>query len=152
MPDYKNPAGVTPQLCGFTRHTFLGKTHLAGLTLRSLVLAALLMSTSALAQNQNAIPTDLNEATVAQLQAKMASGNLTSEGLTQYYITRILALDQKGPGVNSVIELNPNALAIARQMDALRRHGRLWGRSRGRRAKPMKGSRSRFVKPRRSFS
>jgi amidase len=69
----------------------------------------------------------LEEATVAQLQAAMASGRLTSEGLTRQYIARILAFDQDGPGVNSVMELNPDALAMARHADALRRQGRVLG-------------------------
>ena len=67
------------------------------------------------------------EATVAQLQAAMRSGSLTSEQLTRAYIGRILELDQKGPGVNSVIELNPAALDMARNADALRRQGRWLG-------------------------
>ena len=67
------------------------------------------------------------EATVAQLQAAMASGNLTSEQLTRAYIARIFALDQGGPGVNAVIELNPDAIAMAQQADALRRKGRVLG-------------------------
>ena len=79
----------------------------------TLVFAALLLSALAAAQTQNSIPTQHNEATIAQLQADMASGKLTSEGLTQEYISRILALDQSGPGVNSVIELNPDALVTA---------------------------------------
>jgi amidase len=65
--------------------------------------------------------------TVAQLQAEMAAGRLTSEALTREYIARILTLDQDGPGVNAVMELNPDALAWARRADALRRHGRLLG-------------------------
>ena len=70
------------------------------------------------------------EATVAQLQAQMAAGRLTSEQLTQAYIQRIQQFDQATPGnlgVNALIELNPDALAIARQMDALRRKGKLLG-------------------------
>jgi amidase len=67
------------------------------------------------------------EATVAQLQAEMASGRLTSEALTREYIARILAFDQDGPGVNSVMELNPDALAMARQADAWRRRGKVLG-------------------------
>ncbi len=94
---------------------------------RVLVLAALLMPNLAAGQNQNAIPTGHNEATVAQLQAEMASGKLTSEQLTREYIARILALDQGGPGVNSIIQINPDALTIAKQMDALRRHGTVLG-------------------------
>jgi amidase len=93
--------------------------------MRTILFAALLLPP--LAAAQNAIPTQHNEATVAELQAQMTAGNLTSEQLTQFYITRILALDQSGPGVNSVIELNPDAITIAKQMDALRRRGVVLG-------------------------
>src|SRR5947207_10458548 len=92
----------------------------------SLFLAALLVSTLA-AQNEHAVPDRFNEATVAQLQAEMASGHVTSEELTKYYLTRIIALDQSGPGVNSVIEVNPDALVMARNADMLRRHGTVLG-------------------------
>ncbi len=73
------------------------------------------------------IPTKHNEATVAQLQAEMASGKLTSVDLTREYIARIRALDQSGPGVNAVIELNPDALGMARVADQLRRQGKVLG-------------------------
>src|SRR5439155_24163075 len=72
-------------------------------------------------------PTNLNEKTVAQLQAMMASGQLTSVQLTQYYIDRINQLDQNGPGVNAVIELNPDALAIAQNADSMRAKGKVLG-------------------------
>src|SRR5690349_22457940 len=85
-----------------------------------LLLASLLVSAVAA---QNSAPTQLNEATVAQLQAQMASGALSSQQLTQYYIDRISALDQNGPGVNAVIELNPEALAMARNADQARKRG-----------------------------
>lgn len=91
------------------------------------LICTLLLATLAAAQNPNSIPTDHNEATVAQLQAEMASGKLTSDQLTREYISRIQALDQSGPGVNAIIELNPDALTIARQMDALRRQGKVLG-------------------------
>jgi amidase len=93
--------------------------------IRILLLAALLAPASASAQSdaQKDIPTRHNEATVAELQAEMASGALTSVELTQEYIARIIALDKNGPGVNSVIELNPDALAMARNADAMRRRG-----------------------------
>jgi len=73
------------------------------------------------------IPTRHNEATVAQLQKEMSQGTLTSVQLTKEYISRILALDQSGPGVNAVIELNPDALDMARNADQLRRHGIVLG-------------------------
>jgi amidase len=67
------------------------------------------------------------EATVAQLQAEMAAGRLTSEKLTRAYIERIHDLDSTGPGVNSIMELNPDALAMARRADELRREGKVLG-------------------------
>jgi amidase len=82
---------------------------------------ALLATLSALAQQSKH-----NEETVAQLQAEMASGKLNSVSLTNFYINRILTLDQKG-GVNSVIELNPDALSMARNADNLRRRGKVLG-------------------------
>src|SRR5437588_630481 len=96
--------------------------------IRTLLLVALLaLPLTATARNNNSpnIPTDHNEETVAQLQAEMASGKLTSVELTNYYINRILALDQNG--VNSVIELNPDALAMAQNADQLRARGRILG-------------------------
>lgn len=70
---------------------------------------------------------DFVEATVAQLQAEMASHKITSEQLTRDYLARIAALDQNGPGVNAIIELNPDAIAMARNADALRRKGTVLG-------------------------
>src|SRR5215467_11012382 len=92
----------------------------------SLFIAAMLASTLA-AQNQNAIPNKFNEVPVAQLQAAMSSGHLTSEELTKYYLTRIIGLDQNGPGVNAVIEVNPDALVMAKNADMLRRRGIVLG-------------------------
>ena len=100
---------------------------------RILLLAALLALPLAAAndatQNNESpyVPTQHNEATVAQLQAEMAAGTLTSEALTKEYIARIIALDQNGPGVNAVIELNPDALEMARHADKLRKHGIVLG-------------------------
>jgi hypothetical protein len=72
---------------------------------------------SAQAGREDGVPTQFNEATVAQLQAAMASGQLTSVKLTEFYLARIKALDQGPEGVNSIIELNPDALAMAQQAD-----------------------------------
>jgi len=104
---------------------------------RKLLFASLLVFPLVLANGSNPgrsrtaddedVPTRHNEATVAQLQKEMASGELTSEELTREYIQRIIALDQNGPGLNSVIELNPDALALARQADEMRRRGHVLG-------------------------
>jgi amidase len=93
-------------------------------------IATVLASGWAIAENtdsEDSAPSHFNEATVADLQAKMAAGTVTSEQLTKYYLHRILKLDQSGPGVNSVIELNPEAIGIAEQMDDLRMRGKVLG-------------------------
>ena len=66
-------------------------------------------------------PFELDEITVAELQAAMQSGKYTSRSITQKYLDRIAAIDRNGPALNSVIELNPDALAIADAMDAERK-------------------------------
>jgi amidase len=60
------------------------------------------------------------EATVAGLQASMASGEVTSRALTEAYLARIEAID---PGLHSVLEINPDAPEIAERMDQERRSG-----------------------------
>lgn len=64
---------------------------------------------------------ELEEATIPQLQAAMHSGRETAESLARKYLQRIESLDRHGPKLNSVIELNPDALAIARELDAERK-------------------------------
>jgi amidase len=71
------------------------------------------------------------EASVADLQAAMISGKLTSKQLTQMYLDRIAAFDRRGPKINSIIELNPDALAIAAASDAARKAGRFAGAMHG---------------------
>ncbi len=66
-------------------------------------------------------PFDLEEATVADLQKRLQSGELTARSLAEKYLARIDALDKRGPRLNSVIELNPDALSIADSLDAERK-------------------------------
>src|SRR5262249_10691689 len=70
-----------------------------------------------------AAPSDLNEMTIAQMHAAMAAGTLQSIDLVNFYLTRIQTLDQKGPTVNSIIEVNPDARSIAMGLDAERSAG-----------------------------
>ncbi|TZF90815.1 amidase family protein, partial [Cognatilysobacter lacus] len=67
------------------------------------------------------------EADIASLTARMASGQLTSHALTKAYLDRIALIDVAGPRLNSVIALNPEALAEADALDAERRAGRVRG-------------------------
>jgi amidase len=64
---------------------------------------------------------DLEEATVAGLQERMAAGSLDARALTRAYLDRIDLLDRRGPALRSVIETNPEALAIAEALDAERK-------------------------------
>ncbi len=64
---------------------------------------------------------ELDEATIASLSEGMASGRWTARGITEQYLVRIAAVDKAGPTLNSVIELNPDALRIADELDAERR-------------------------------
>jgi len=63
----------------------------------------------------------LEEATAAQLQDWMSSGRYTSRQLTEMYLKRIEEIDRSGPALHAVIEVNPDALAIADGLDAERK-------------------------------
>jgi len=75
-----------------------------------------LMSTSG---NDNFF--ELEEATLTDLQAGMRSGKLTSERLVALYLERIDKLDKQGPVINSILEINPEALTIAKALDQERK-------------------------------
>jgi amidase len=66
-------------------------------------------------------PFAFEEATIPDLQAKMKSGEVSSQALTQAYLTRSAEVDKSGPALNSIIELNPDALAIAESLDRERK-------------------------------
>jgi amidase len=64
---------------------------------------------------------ELDELTVADLQAAMTSGKITSHSLAEKYLARIERIDSRGPALNSLIELNPDALGIAQALDRERK-------------------------------
>jgi amidase len=70
---------------------------------------------------------ELDEATIVALQDGMKSGKFTARSLTEKYLARIQEIDRSGPGVNAVIEVNPDALAIADALDAERKSKGLRG-------------------------
>ncbi|MEJ1963213.1 MAG: amidase family protein [Gammaproteobacteria bacterium] len=83
-----------------------------------LLAASLLLLFAAAA---NAANFDLSTATIADINAAIDSGALTSEKLVGMYLKRIDAYDKQGPKVNAVVTLNKNALAEARALDAERK-------------------------------
>ncbi|MGH8539456.1 MAG: amidase [Stenotrophobium sp.] len=72
-------------------------------------------------------PSLIGEADVPTLQAEMAQGCLSAHVLTAHYLERIEAIDRRGPQLDAVIEVNPDALAIADRLDRERAEGRLRG-------------------------
>jgi amidase len=64
---------------------------------------------------------DLEEATIAELSARLQRGELTAQSLVERYLARIEAIDSNGPALRSVIERNPEALEIAAKLDDERR-------------------------------
>ena len=70
----------------------------------------------------NHIPfTELEERTIVDLQVALANGELTSRQLAEMYIERIHMLDQQGPTLHSVLEINPAALELADELDQERK-------------------------------
>jgi amidase len=69
----------------------------------------------------------LEELTIAELQEKMTKGDLTARSIAEAYLSRIESIDKAGPKLNSVIEVNPEALAIADKLDEERRNNRIRG-------------------------
>jgi amidase len=102
----------------FDRKKFIGISAAA---------AATPMVAGAFARRASAAPApQLEEATIAQLQAQMTAGGLTAHSLVQMYLTRIDAVDRRG-GLNSMLEVNPEAEEIAKTLDAERKAGHVRG-------------------------
>lgn len=90
--------------------------------LLSLVLAAASMTASPAPKKKPPTPRfDVVEASVEQLQDAMTRGRITSKELVTLYLARIREIDKAGPRINAVIEVNPDALAIAEALDKERK-------------------------------
>jgi Asp-tRNA(Asn)/Glu-tRNA(Gln) amidotransferase A subunit family amidase len=80
--------------------------------------AALALAAMTIPANSSAAPLpEVAEASIADLQQAMASGRVTARQLVQAYLARIAAYDRQGPALNSIVTLNPNALADADALD-----------------------------------
>jgi amidase len=95
--------------------------------LMNLIVSAAAVLSLTLVDAQAPASFDLEEATIATLQQRMESGQDTARSLAQKYLARIDAIDGSGPALRSVIEPNPEALAIADRLDAERKAGRTRG-------------------------
>jgi amidase len=94
---------------------------------RIVVLAALCAAGMVRVHTQAPARFDLDELSIADLQQRMQSGQETARSIAQKYMTRIDAVDRNGPALRSVLEVNPDALAIADSLDAERTNGRVRG-------------------------
>ncbi len=111
------------------RRIFLRSGSLAGITLTTTGLAAFSKIPGKKEVFDNQLPNnpDLEEVTIGELQQKMESGQTTAVALTKMYLSRIAAIDKAGPTLNSVIEINKDAVTIAAAMDTERKAGKLRG-------------------------
>lgn len=110
------------------RRNFIKKNAIAGLITTISVPASAMLPTNS--DQEHFISSDdfeLNEVTIAQLQEEMKNGKLTAKSLVKKYLKRIEEIDKKGPKLNAIIELNPDALAIAAQLDEERKNGKVRG-------------------------
>ena len=106
-----------------SRRDFLkaGATALAGIVFAGELPAA--QAGTVTAASEGVAPFELDEVSLVTLQREMKSGRYGSKKLVEMYASRIEALDRRGPVLNSIIEMNPDALAIAEQLDAERKAG-----------------------------
>jgi Asp-tRNA(Asn)/Glu-tRNA(Gln) amidotransferase A subunit family amidase len=88
-------------------------SRVSGFTLLLLVAATV----PAAAQTQRPAPVEVMEATIAELQRWMTEGKTTSKALVQKYLARIEAYDARGPRLNAILTINPNALKEAEALD-----------------------------------
>ncbi len=108
------------------RRKFLKNGTLASFGLPAIISTSNLGKTVA-AKKEMELDQDENlmETTISALQEKMQNGTLTSKSITEWYLNRIEKIDKMGPSINSVIELNPDAIGIAEAMDSERKNGKV---------------------------
>lgn len=109
------------------RRKFLRNSSLLGFTLTAASTTALAYTGEENTVYENEFADDflLKETTIDELQQQMQNGKLSSARITQMYLQRIEAIDKSGPQLNAVIEINPDAMMIARAMDEERKAGTL---------------------------
>src|SRR5437879_5048396 len=115
MSDAKTAEGITPRMISRRKLLQWSAFAVLGSTVSSLA------TRTAAGEDERDGPEILEEATIAELQAAMASGRLKAHTLVEMYLARIHAIDRNGPQLRSILEINPEALTIARALDEERR-------------------------------
>jgi amidase len=108
LPETKNPS----------RRQFLQSTLTSAAATALISRGASPVSTPSTPTPFTPSPFELEEITILQLHSALQSKKFTSHSLTEKYLARIHEIDSSGPQLNSVIELNPDALSIAAALDA----------------------------------
>ncbi|HXM46305.1 MAG TPA: amidase family protein, partial [Pyrinomonadaceae bacterium] len=105
------------------RRTFVRNGVAGGVGLASASIASAAKEIAPTSETRSATPpaSELDEVTIAELQSGMASGKYTARSLARKYLDRIDEVDKHGPAINSIIELNPDALSIATDLDKERK-------------------------------
>jgi amidase len=98
-----------------TRRTFLA----TGTAAAAPFSASRQTASAAVPSSGTAFP--LNELTIGELTDRMSTGELSSEAITKLYLSRIEEIDRNGPTLRSILEVNPDAIEIARSLDVERK-------------------------------
>ena len=110
-------------ISGSSRRKFLQRTAVAGAAaaLHPALTARAIAPPAASASATEVKPFELDEITIGELQDGLNSGRFTARSLVEKYSERIDEVDKSGPRVNAIIEMNPDAIAIADALDQERK-------------------------------
>ncbi len=110
------------------RRTFLTTTTLATVGLATLIVEGCNGSKKDIGDKKNDDDStksfELDEETITSLRKKLDSGMYSSEQLVELYLKQIESIDKNGPTLNAIIEINPDAVSIAKEMDNERKNGK----------------------------
>ncbi len=109
------------------RRNFVRNSLLAGISATLLPLSSCQFAPQSRNGETSTTAVNPDELTIPQLQEKVKSGLLSYVSLTRIYLKRIEEMDKAGPILNSVIEINPDALVMAEKMDQERKEGKIRG-------------------------
>jgi amidase len=105
------------QITSESRRSFLKKSLIGGIAAASFPSLTFAENTKAEVLHINIQPSELDEITIDELTEGINSGKYTARSITEHYLSRINEIDKNGPAINSVIEINPDALTIADEID-----------------------------------